>query len=291
MCDEFDDSPKRDCMINLAICTGIVVSSLTGVGLIAGRTMLEKTLITLATPVGIVWLGLMACFWILLKSHRRVTAMLVGMCWVLLTAGGNMFVSNWLVGQLEQPFRQIDAMEGQRYDIGVVLGGGTVTLSNGNVHLNASGDRVMMAARLYHAGKLKRIVCTGTQTFRSFEADLDPREEAAQLLLDLDVPDEDIIRIEGNNTSEEMQNLRTWLESQSPETTAQPPTIGIITSAWHLQRALRLASANGIQADPLPSDFRSGSISPWPTWVIPGAQELASTSMAIKEYVAGLVGR
>jgi uncharacterized SAM-binding protein YcdF (DUF218 family) len=67
--------------------------------------------------------------------------------------------------------------------------------------------------------------------------------------------------------------------------------IGVVTSAWHMQRAMRLANAAGVKVEPLPSDFL-GIV---PTWdraaIVPNAQALHESSLALKEYLARLVGR
>ena len=44
----------------------------------------------------------------------------------------------------------------------VLMGGGTNVAANRQPQLAAAGDRVAMVARLFHAGKVERIICTGT---------------------------------------------------------------------------------------------------------------------------------
>jgi uncharacterized SAM-binding protein YcdF (DUF218 family) len=85
-----------------------------------------------------------------------------------------------------------------------------------------------------------------------------------------------------------MKSLRTWLDSNYPEGT---PNLGIVTSAWHLNRAMKLAGANSIKATPVPSHFHTKPFIPSPHLVIPSGEDLYWTSVALHEYLGQLVGR
>jgi len=78
-----------------------------------------------------------------------------------------------------------------------------------------------------------------------------------------------------------MQHLREWLGEQ-PE----GHRVGILTSAWHLPRAMRLAEARGIEATAIPSDFRSAFIVPSVNMLVPTANGLEISTIAVKEYLA-----
>lgn len=260
--------------------------SLAAVGAISGQTMIEKTLTSLAMPVGVVWLALMVMVYFCLLLKQSWPAIVGTICWLVLTIAGNVFVSNFLTATLEQPYQQVNVFEMEPLDAVVVLGGGTNSRFSGESQLGTSGDRVATAARLYHAGKVKQIVCTGSQSFRTSELDLDPRAEAAQILIGLGVSPEDVTQMQGHNTSEELRNLRALIEQGSIS-----GRVGLVTSAWHLPRAMRLANSNGLELIPVPSDFLTTPLAPSPNYVVPGADNLAITGRAIKEYLAGWVGR
>ena len=143
------------------------------------------------------------------------------------------------------------------------------------------------AARMFHAKKTQRIICTGTQHWRAAENDLHFREEATQILVGLGIPTDRIEQLEGKNTSQEMQNLQLWIQQQ-PNPALR---VGIVTSAYHLSRAMRLAAFNGVVAEGIPANFRSPALAESPSWVIPSAENLRNSAIAIKEYLAGLIGR
>ncbi len=201
---------------------------------------------------------------------------------------GNQLFSRWLVATLEQPFLTSRLAKQEPLDTVLVLGGGTSMTPAGDPQLDWAGDRLMLAARLYHAGKVERILVSGSQFARTSELDLDPGQDSKLLLVQVGVPEEIISVIEGLNTSQEMQSLRKWLDSNA---SGQPSSLGIITSAWHLPRALRLAEANQIKAVALPANFHTTPFIPSPHVVIPSGENLYWTQVALHEYLGRMLGR
>jgi len=280
--------------VHLGFLTVLGVIAMGAVWSMSGLPMLQDSLKALATPVGLLWLMLLAGIWFSCIFRQARTAILLFLVWMVLTAGGNAWIKDRLVRSLEdrwigslKEFEQ--SSEEATFDLIVVLGGGTSTNPDFKPQLNPAGDRVMTAAQLFHRGQAKRICVTGEQQFRSVAEDLDPAEEARDLLIDIGVPAESIIALRGRNTSEEMRALKTWLDQQPESGTWK---IGLVTSAWHMTRAMGLAGANGIQGiHAVPADWRS---SPWtasPDIVIPSASNLDTTSRMLHEYLGRLVGR
>lgn len=257
-----------------------------GAGLVSGPTMVEKLLTALATPVGLTWLGLITLIYFCVLNRQNWPAIAGFFCWLILTIGGNQIVSQGLANSLEAPFQDIEIFNVEPFDTVVVLGGGTNSLKNGRPQLGPGGDRIAVAAQLFHAGQIKRLICTGTQTFRSTPNDLHPREEAAEILVRLGVPSDSVLQMRGENTSQEMANLKTWMDENDPGT-----RIGILTSAWHLPRAIRLAESQGLEVHPLPSNFLSLPFAPSPHIVVPSGRNLMVTGRMMKEHLARMVAR
>ena len=256
------------------------------VGAINGRTMVEKMLTDLLMPVGLVWLILLALIYFSLLLRQTWPALTGLICWLVLSLAGNAYVSNWLVSTLESPYQQINVFEMEPLEILVVLGGGTSSRLSGRAQLSGGGDRVALAARLYLAGLAKQIICTGSQSTRASELDLDPKAEAAEILQDLGVPPAAITQMKGINTFEEMRNLKTILDQ-----TPNPDRVGLLTSAYHLSRAIRLANSNGIEVVPVPADFLTMPYGPSPNVIIPSSEPMEVTRRALKEYFARFIGR
>lgn len=256
------------------------------VGLISGPTMIEKLLTSLATPLGLVWITLILLVYFCLLLRQAWPAIVGFGCWLVITVAGNQFASTWLIGTLESPYQDMNIFESEPFDTVLVLGGGTRSTIHGQAQLGCSGDRVAVAARLYHAGIVKQLICSGTKTFRSSPQDLHMRDEAAEILAGLRVPQEAILRMEGENTAEEIANLKTWQQESG-----MTGRLGILTSAWHLNRAMRLARNNDLEAYPIPADFLSMPPAPSPSMVVPSSANMMVTARACREYLAGLVGR
>ena len=256
------------------------------IGVVSGRTMLEKVATALASPVGIIWLSLIVMIYFSLLNRRSWPAIMGLVCWVTFTVFGNGYVADSLANSLESKWQSVDVFSAEPWDVIVVLGGGTGTQQSGNVQVSTSGDRVVLAARLYHSGLAKTIICTGKQSYRTSKEDLNPYEEAARLLTSLDVPSVAILKLGGENTSQEMANLKKWMDSQTGD-----QRVGIVTSARHLNRALRLAKSQGITAEGIPADFLSLKFAPAADLIVPSGWNLHVSALIVKEYLAGLIGR
>ena len=279
----------RGSVIWFQLAAFLVVGAI-GLGAIAlffGRTMVEKVLTELAAPVGLVWMFLLFQTYLALLFRQGGFAILTIACWLLLTIFGNSYVANQLACGLEEPHFQTELNRLPELDVVFLLGGGTDTNRQGRAQAGISGDRVVAAASLYHNQKTKLIVCTGEQSFRTTQADLDPHEEAYSILRSLEVPEEAIAMLRGKNTSEEMHHARLFLEQQK----MPDAKIGIVTSAWHLNRAGRLAKNNGLDPVLIPADFRSKYFTNGPNLVIPSAYHLDTSARCIKEHLAAIIGR
>ena len=251
-----------------------------------GITIVEKSLSSLAMPVGFLWLFLLLWVYVSVSLKQRTAFIVAGICLVILSSFGNSYVANQLAKSLERPYFGFQLDELKKLDAVIVLGGGTYTNLNGEPQLAQSGDRVAMAAKVFIAGRTNRIICTGVKTYRPATEALEIGEEAKAILIGLGIPSDSIETIPGQNTSQEMQAIKEWI-SKNPTSTR----IGILTSAWHLNRAMRLADAAGIDAIPIPADFLSRNATVSTGWVIPSADDLYRSSRVVKEYLAALVGR
>jgi uncharacterized SAM-binding protein YcdF (DUF218 family) len=258
---------------------------------VSGRALVEKSLIQLATPAGLVWLGLTVISWALIQIKQRWLAILALLTWLVLTAGGNAFVSRALLEPLESPWRSVEGASIEPLDLIVLLGGGTSERSPGMAQLGNDGERVMTAAELFFAGKTEHILCTGSDSLPPIENSLPAREESHAILRGLNIPADRLHMLEGPNTSQEMQNLRTWLSENVTAEGQAFERVGIVTSAYHLSRAIRLAKANGVEAIGVPANFYTMPLGTDPSWVIPSGLNLRLSAIAVKEHLAKLVGR
>ena len=271
-----------------------------GVGLIVlgvtqDRNVVEKVGTALVMPSGLLWILLLALtlqLWMQKKQNHagqpgRITA---AACFVLFMIAGNGFIANQLAAALEADYLAIDPMKETPMDVVIVLGGGGGLGANGRLQGNSSGDRLILAAQLYHQKIAKRFICTGQRIESMNATGVDPAESSRDILLKLGVPDSAIELAGGRNTSEEMQGLSKRFQNSKSR-------IGLLTSAWHLPRAMRLANRNGLQPLPLPADFHTApGVGGFTTGqivesMIPNGSALGGTWSIAKEYLGMLVGR
>lgn len=107
-------------------------------------------------------------------------------------------------------------------------------------------------------------------------------ESVRKLMKRMDVPESDYTFIGGRHTAEEMIRIDEFLADKDKSITA-----AVITSAWHMPRASRLAIRQGLTLVPVPVDFRTEMSTEDPVFFIPKIDNLETTSLAIKEYIGG----
>lgn len=263
----------------------------------------------LIQPVGLVWLGLLAFTTSRLRAYRRGTisgwkplgALLLFLAWGVVANGS---FANWASRSVETPLR-LDphaAIEQRKletpFDAVVVLGGGSYAVAPGFYELGSDGERVISAAQAYHAGATRSIIVTGSAT-DGYEP---PTKQSRTLLRSLGVPDGIIFSIEGVNTQAEMESLADLIQTppsalsalwEASESSSDSRTIGLITSAFHMPRAMRLSRRHQLDLEPLPCAFRAkANEKPWlASDLVPGAENLVDVGKMLKETIAKLAGQ
>ncbi|EMB17742.1 protein containing DUF218 [Rhodopirellula europaea 6C] len=200
---------------------------------------------------------------------------------------GNRMGADWLAGTLEKQFREMNPLQGPVFERVILLGGATGETDAGGLQVNENGDRVVMAARLFHCGKAKRIYCSGIRKADNSRFATDEAEQSRIILLELGVPDSIIEKIGGCNTAEEMMAV-------SAISAGEP--VGIVSSAWHLPRVLRLAKQSGVDAVPIPCGFLC-NLNRKRDWrartkdFIPGHRAMMMNTYTLREYIAMALSR
>ena len=236
-----------------------------------------------------------------LTASRWVIGLTVGFMWIM-SCG----VTTRLVGVgLEKRWSQDGVMHGSieglpSADAIVVLGGGMGAHKKCHApEMFGSADRVWQGARLYKAGLSSRVFCTGGGC----------EDATVPLLVDFGVPREAIrFSEEPRNTEEEAKLIKARLvEVQCPSgtgedeisnasvqlqlstSTTKKPKILLVTSAWHMNRALSLFEHAGFEVIPAPTDFEMSYILERGFEVsdlFPSVEALARNTYAVKEWVA-----
>jgi uncharacterized SAM-binding protein YcdF (DUF218 family) len=237
-------------------------------------------------PAGVLWLALLGFAWRLASTgHPRLSAA-AWTLWLGLTLTGNVWVARGLMVWLERDYTHIDPMRLSGFDAVMVLGGGVGLHDHGQICLGEAGDRVMLAARLYHAGKAERLVTSGRFVPDAPDPVASVPAMTSMMWQDLGVPAERVVLLEGpTSTSEEIEQLAQLLAERSWQ------RVGLITSAYHLRRTLRLCRRHGISVTPLPANFMSTSFGPTPMNLIPQSDGFRSVQKGFWEILGAAVGR
>jgi uncharacterized SAM-binding protein YcdF (DUF218 family) len=239
-------------------------------------------------PVGLLWLFLFAMAVVFFfKSKRRVCLLFVS-AWIVLTLSFNMPVAIAFFGTIERPPTVALSADDLPLRAVVVLGGAATTNDYGVDELTMDGERVFSAAQLWHAGETKAVICTGKNRDPSMPV---PGQVARRLLVSVGVPDAAIFVVGGEDTEDEMKCLTEWLRDP-PNSFESTGRIGLITSAFHMDRAIRKAREVSLDLVPLPVAYRcyqSQTVSIQSLIPTTPAGELVR--VALKEHLARLIGK
>lgn len=250
--------------------------------LFSGSWLIARKIIALLIlPAGAIWLALLGlAFWPKISKGPRV---ILGLVWILYSLAGSPYAGIAMLRPLESPYYPFADLK-EDLDVLVVLGGATVRAPGGEPALGTHGDRVMRPVIWYQWGKVKTLIATG----RSVTEKGDDRllsKEASDLWQSLGVPGSDIIEIsEPRNTSEELAAVAE-LFTEHPEW----KTVGLCSSASHLNRALAEAKYHQLEFIPVPSDFRSMALPLTPLYLIPQARGFRDVQTACWEFLGALL--
>jgi uncharacterized SAM-binding protein YcdF (DUF218 family) len=202
-----------------------------------------------------------------------------------------LFFSNpWILNTLQYPFHAppLPMRANEKYELGVVLGGMTsYDRVNKEGHFNMSSDRFIQTALLYKKGHIKKIIASGGQNGMFKEDNFVEAEFIAQNLIGLGIPKEDII-IEGKskNTIENAEFTFKHLQSIGIENSK----VVLITSAFHIPRAMETFKQAGIEVRPYPCAFSilPSSIKFGPASLLPASWVLDAWGGFFKELLGRL---
>ncbi len=267
----------------------VVGALLIVVAIVAAPTglVLQKTLGRAVLPLGLCWLGLLSTATLRLFRDDNAGARKAAVLAAVLTLLGNEPLGQAMIDVLEAPF-QADPMSAGSFDAVIVLGGGAQQ-GPGNVELGPCGDRIFLGARLFHSRQTPLLVTTGTpiEGFQlAYDHPFDSLGATTQLWRDVGVDPAAIVTVTGTrNTSEEAQRAAQLIKARGWK------RVGLVTSAWHLRRALRLFARAGADVVPLAADHRGAA-----TWeglfsVVPTGNGAYLQQKAMWEWIGAAVGR
>lgn len=240
-----------------------------------------KLLSQLVTPPGLLAAGLVLGALLTLFGLRRLGRFVaaVGIAQAILLSLAP--VADALMVPLENEARRLAAEAPPCcYEAIVVLGGAVkrpLPPARPDADLSEGADRVWHAARLFKAGVAPRIILSGGAP--DAPGYMTEAHAMRAFLLDLGVPNDRIV-LEGKslNTIGNIREVRTLVGDQR---------VALVTSAFHMPRAMQLARLGRLNASAFPTDWQAVADDrpPWLAW-LPSVDSTITSWMALKEHIA-----
>lgn len=242
---------------------------------------ISKIFAAFASPLGI-FLALSGAGLVLIALSWRRSGVVCGVIavaglWIAATPA----TARLALGALEGVYPPLSIAQTRTADIAIVLGGAIepAVPPRQEPNLGEAADRVQLAAELFRAGKVKRILVSGGNL--PWKGQGEPEAEAIRrLLVFWGVAPEAIITAGESRTTAE--NAR--------EVEALWPQLGVhsallVTSGVHMPRALAVFRKAGLPVNPAAADIRSVPAPFGVLDMLPDADSLRATSDAVRELV------
>jgi uncharacterized SAM-binding protein YcdF (DUF218 family) len=248
-------------------------------------TSLQRMVFNLLEPVGLVWAALgLFTLWALSRKRWRL-ALLPGLLALLMFVIGSTGFSGWLLGRLEKQHLAPPLPELPVADAVVVLGGGfePSRLDAFGLGVTADGDRLFMGLELMRLGRGRALVLGGAEAAlpdgqKRVEADMVRKWlEAWQL------PQAPVISLGGcDNTREEALKVAQLCRERGWK------QVVLVTSAYHMPRAVACFKTAGVPVIPVPCDFKTSvSLEGPPSFnLVPRYQGFVKMSLYVREKLA-----
>lgn len=235
--------------------------------------ILSKVLLFIIIPIyWIIILLLIAAF----TKHRKLRKRSAIAAVILLAIFSNEYLCNSLSKAWEWP--QVHLPDTAHYSCSIVLGGFSSQNSGKEGHFNYAADRFIQAVELQATGKTSHILISGGNG--TLNPDVYSEGEWARgQLKKFNFPDSVIlIESKSRNTLENAQFSAALLKKSG----LKPPYL-LITSAFHMRRALMIFKNAGVDVRPYPGNFMAADMKFAPNQLIPDFEALTWWDLYIKE--------
>ena len=203
-------------------------------------------------PVAWVWFLLLgAGLWLWMRKKRRASVLLTGLAVVW-----------WLIEFLALPTRLLAGLEQQNpaapgpWDVVVVLGGGWSPADRTSVPLEASDpfDRLLVGIEAVRGGRARELWLGGG--FGKKDAMTDGEAAREWIMRWSLLPPEKVVVLPASmNTKAEAAHAAERARGLG----SPPPRLALVTSAWHMPRALKHFREIGLDPQALPADFQAST--------------------------------
>ena len=234
--------------------------------------------LTLACLGGALWL----------LYYRRLARVCLAAAVAILWVASTPTVATWAIGALERQYPARTIIDTPAADVAIVLGGaiGQPVPPRVEVDLSDAADRVLHAARLYRAGKVKRVLVSAGNV--PWMPAIKPEAELIRdLLIEWGVDASAIeLGTKSRTTFENAVEIARMLKAKGFNSAL------LVTSAVHMPRAMATFRRAGVPVTASTTDVRAldGGETDLLRW-LPNARALGATSTAMREWLGSLAYR
>lgn len=239
---------------------------------------LSKVLYYLAMPFTIACAGFLYAF--ITKDQKRKKRVFFAAL-IMLFFFSNDFLTNEIMRAWEIEARPIASLK--TYRLAIVLTGTTTNnLPDDRVYFTKGADRVTHTIQLYKMGKVEKILISGGSGKISGESEPEANRFRKVMVM-MGVAENDIIiENETRNTGESAQEVKKILDAKG----FKGEDCLLITSAFHMRRALACYRKAGVNPDSFSADFYS-----YPrdyhldSFIVPKIEAFVSWHKLVKEWL------
>lgn len=250
--------------------------------------MFRETISLFLMPVPFLFGVLVWATW---RRRRRLSLATIGLLWVLLMP----ITSELPLRLLESRWDRVPIAEVSPADVVLVLSGGVRHVpGDPDTEEFDDLDRFLAGLDLYKANKAPRLMFTAG--WSSSRPDRIPVGDAfRRRAVALGIPHRDIVVTgRASTTAEEAQAVADQLSSHSglddPVAPSRPARIILVTSAFHMTRALSIFTDQGLDVEPFPVDFRTADRI-GPRAFLPSGSGLPALELALHECAGWVLQR
>jgi len=247
---------------------------------------ISKLLPIFVYPLGLSLSLLAASMTGALLSFRRLKIFAFAGAVLILWVSSTPLVAEWAASSLERQYPAKPIAETPTAEVAIVLGGavGQPLPPRVEAGLSEASDRVLHAARLYKAGRVKRILVTAGNI--PWVSSVKPEAELIKdLLMEWGVPSEAIeLASQSRNTYENALEIKNIWQREGFGSAL------LVTSATHMPRAMATFLRAGLPVEASTADVRIVE-SANPFALLPDAGALGTSTNAMKEWLGLLVYR
>lgn len=249
---------------------------------------LSKLLPVFVSPLGLTLSLAVIAALLWLFYYRRLARLCFGAALTILWICSTPAIANWAVASLERQYPVRAVADTPVADVAIVLGGvlGQPEPPRMTPDLTDTSDRVLHAARLYRAGKVKRILVSAGNI--PWTPAIKPEAELIRdLLVEWGVAADAIeLGTESRNTFENAMEVLRMLKARGFSSAL------LVTSAMHMPRAMATFRRAGVPVVASTTDVRvvDADHADALRW-LPAAGALAMTTTAMREWMGYLAYR